>query len=165
VKRLLLLAAPAMLCIWALVTFAYRPMKCNRALADLQGRTNLASETGDTYRATLLARQNLTELLRLEKCCRTIVNLYVLEANNSDVLGRKEDAVVALRRALTVDQRPEIYFNIGTLLVELGRMDEAVDNYVTAARTTATREISIPSPEAAERVRARVSQLAGSRRK
>lgn len=160
-KRLLALIPIAVACTWGLISFVSRPLSCNRSMARLQASTNLASETGDTYRATILARTNLAEMRRLEGPCRTTVNLYVLEANNFDVLGRKEDAIAALRRGLKVDQRPEIYFNIGTLLVELGRIDEAVENYVIAVRIAKSMVTAIPSPEARERVDRRLAQLAG----
>ena len=162
-KRLLILAPIGAACVWAMVVFVYRPLACNRTLNELRARTSAARETGNSYRAALLARQNLTDLRRLEDSCHTAVIVYVLEAENFDILEQKEEALAAFRRALTVDQRPELYFNIGTILVELGRMDEAVDNYVTAARLN--RGTSIPSPEAEQRVRERLRQMSGTRAK
>ena len=91
--------------------------------------------------------------------------LYVLEADNEDLLGRREASIDALRRALTIDQRPELYFQIGTLLVELGRMDEAVENYVMGTRIRRSSTLNIPSPEAERRVRLRLEELERARRK
>jgi len=159
-KRILTLAVIGAVCVWALIAFAYRPLFCNYTLNVLHAQTDMARDTGDSYEATLLARDNLARLRRLEERCGTAVQLYVFEAENQDILGRKEDAVAAFRRALTVDQRPELYFSIGTLLVELGRMDEAVDAYVTAARIRPADEI--PSPVARKLVKKRLRELAGT---
>ena len=162
-KRIVALALVAAICVWALYAFVYRPLACNWQLNELRARTELARDTSDSYRATLAARANLADLRRIEPKCCTSVHVYVLEAENEDILDRKEDALAALRRALTVDQRPELYFNIGTLLVELGRMDEAVEAYVTSARIRPAD--AIPSPEAADRVQRRLRELAAARPK
>jgi len=165
VIRAVVVAVVAVLCIWALVAWAYRPLACNEWVNEMQARTDLARETGDSYRATVMARDNLTELRRREGPCRTTTLLYVLEADNEDLLGRREASIDALRRALTIDQRPELYFQIGTLLVELGRMDEAVENYVMGTRIRRSSTLNIPSPEAERRVRLRLEELERARRK
>jgi len=164
VKRSLVLAVVAALCFWAFVAWVWRPLSCNQSISDMAGRTRGARETGDVYRMTLLARENLAALRRLEPRCGMTVNLYLLEADNEDLLGRKEAAIERLRYALTVDQRPELYFNIGTLMVELGRIDEAVDNYVMATRIMQSPELGIASPEAERRVKMRLEQLRARRK-
>ena len=164
-KRILLLVPIAALCIWALVIWVYHPISCNQKVNEMRARTTIARETADTYRMTVLARDNLTALRRLEGPCRMTITLYLLEADNEDLLGRKETAIERLRHALTIDQRPEIYFAIGTLFVELGRMDEAVENYVHASRIKPLDGLFIPSPEAERRVRERLEQMRARRQK
>ncbi|PYQ27446.1 MAG: hypothetical protein DMF56_20030 [Acidobacteria bacterium] len=157
--RILIVLVVAALCVWAMFAFVKPPLTCNQSLNDLRARTEQTDQTGDSYKLIVLARQNLEQLRRLEGPCRTNVQLYMFEAENEDALGRKEAAIDALRRGLTIDQRPELYHNVGTLLVELGRMDEAVENYVTAARLLPEDVENIPSPEAQRRVRERMRGL------
>lgn len=154
--RALILLAVAAFCVWAMIAFVKPPLTCNQSLNELRVQTDQTNETSDNYKLALLARQNLEQLRRLEGPCRANVQLYVYEAENEDALGRKDAAIDALHRGLAVDQRPELYHNLGTLLVELGRMDEAVENYVTAARLLPEDIENIDSPEAQRRVRERI---------
>lgn len=160
--RAVIVLVVAAFCVWAMFAFVKPPLTCNQSLNELRVQTNQTSETSDSYKLALLARQNLEQLRRLEGPCRANVRLYMYEAENEDALGRKEAALAALQRGLQIDQRPELYHNIGTLLVELGRMDEAVENYVTAARLLPEDMENIDSPEAQRRVRERIQ---GMRRK
>ena len=158
-KRILVLAVVAAACAWALYALAYRPLSCNWKLDALRSRTNGASQTVRDYQIAVLARQNLTDLRRCEDACGTNVLLYMLEAENENLLGNKEAAIALLRKGLTVDQRPELHMNIGALLLELGRMDEAVDEYVIAVRFTPQNLEMISDPEVARRVQERLQQI------
>ncbi len=129
-----MLIPAAALCVWGFLAWVIPPLECNQALNDMRGRTRTASETVNSYRQALLVRANLADLRRLEGPCRTNAYVYTLQAENEYVLGRKEESIALLRRALTVDQRPEIYAAIGDTLFELGRVEEAVESYVIAAR-------------------------------
>jgi len=160
--RALIVLAVAAFCVWATIALVKPPLTCNQSLNELRARTDQLQETSDNYRVALLARQNLVDLRRLEGPCRTNVQLYMFEAENEDALGRTDAAIDAVRRGLEVDQRPELYHNLGTLLVGQGRMDEAVENYVTAARLLPEDVENIASPEAQRRVRERIR---GMRRK
>ena len=164
-KRAILLALAGVLCAYALYAFVYRPHSCDRAISDMIERTRLASDTGRVLQSTVMARQNLADLRRIEDRCHSRVHIYMLEAENEHALGRKEEAIATLRRALLIDRRPEIYFAIGTVLVELGRMDEAVDHFVTATRFSSVRLEHIASPEARRRVEERLAQIAAQRPK
>lgn len=160
-KRALVLLPAGALCAWAFYAWVVRPLSCNWTVNQLRARTEQTRQIAETYRQTVAARTNLNDLLRIESKCCTSVLVPVLEAENDDILGQKEDALAALRRALTVDQRPELYFNIGTLLVELGRMDEAVEAYLTSARIRP--DDHIPSPEADARVKQKLREIAAAR--
>ena len=136
-KRVLLLIPIAALCAWGVVVWSYEPLLCNQELNSMRARTSATGETVNDYRLALAVRDNLTRLRRLEGPCRTNPRVYMLEAQNQYLLGQKEASIEAIRRALAVDQRPEFYAAIGETLFELGRVDEAVDNYVIAARFNA----------------------------
>ncbi|HJQ38103.1 MAG TPA: hypothetical protein VKB93_13280 [Thermoanaerobaculia bacterium] len=133
-KGALALIPVAALCVWGLIAWVVPPVECNQALNNMRGRTRVATETVNSYRQALLIRANLADLRRLEGPCRTNAYVYTLQAENEYALGRKEESIALLRRALAVDQRPEIYAAIGNTLFELGRVDEAVESYVIAAR-------------------------------
>lgn len=158
-KRVIVLALTAAVCAYATYAFAYTPYFCDRRLTTLLGRTKLAAGTSNSIDAILLARRNLTDLRSLESRCRCRVLLYTLQAENEYLLGRKEEAIDALRRGLLVEKRPEIYMGIGSVLVELGRMDEAVEHFVLATRFSAARVVNIASPEARRRVEERLQQI------
>ncbi len=163
-KRAAILILAAAVCAWALYAFVYTPYSCDRSITTLIGRTQLAEDAG-VFDLPARARANLADLQRMEKPCRARTHLYMLEAQNENLLGRKEEAIATLRQALLVDRRPEIYIAIGTLLVELGRMDEAVDHFVTAGRFSPARVKYIASPEARRRVEERLQQIAARRPK
>ena len=158
-KRIVALAVLAAACAWALYAFAYRPLSCNWKLDALRNRTNGASQTVRDYQIAVLARQNLTDLRRCEDACGTNVLLYMLEAENEALLGDKEAAIATLRKGLTVDQRPEIHMNIGTLLLEMGRLDAAVNEYAVAVRFTPKNLETIYDPEILRRIQERLQQI------
>lgn len=163
-KRAAILVVAGATCLYALYAFVYTPHRCDRLLADLLARTRLAATSGSSFDATVIARRNLAQLQSAERPCRCRVLLYVLEAENEDVLGRKEAAIESLQQALRIEPRPEVFMAIGTLLVELGRMDEAVDHLVQAIRFSRERVQHIASPEARRRVEERLQQIAAQRR-
>jgi tetratricopeptide (TPR) repeat protein len=165
VKRVAILAAIGAFCAWVFVAFVQRPLACNQELNVVRGRTRAARDTGNSVEVAALAQASLTELRRMEGRCRTNIWLYTLEAENEDLLEQKEQAIAALRRGLAVDQRPELYMDIGDLLVDMGRTDEAVESYLTPVRLSSDRLANIPSPLAAERVQKRLEQLAAARPK
>jgi len=160
VKRILALACVAVACAYAWVAFVYRPGACSRTLRQVRVSTRTARQL-DSYRAVLLARENLARLRRIEGPCRATVNLYTIEAENEDILEQKEEVLKSLRRALTVDQRPELYVMIGNVLIELGRLDEAVEPFVTAAKLNPVVLDEITAEEVKKRVEERLGRKAG----
>lgn len=163
-KRASIIVLAGAACAYALYAFVYTPYSCDRSITSLIGRTRLA-EDASAFDLPAMARANLVDLKRIEGPCRARTHLYMLEAENQNLLGRKEEAIATLRQALLVDQRPEIHFAIGSLLVELGRMDEAVDHFVTAGRFSPARVEHITSPEAKRRVEERLRPIAARRPK
>jgi len=164
-KRILVLAAIAALCLWALHAFAYLPLSCNWSLDALRGRTRAAQEAASDYRIALAVRRNLADLRRIEQHCRTHVELYALEAENEALIGHKEGALQALRHALTIDQRPELFVYVGTFLAEMGRMDEAVEKYAIAIRFAHDNIEKIEIDELAQRAERRAQQLEAQQRR
>ena len=164
-KRIFILTLIGAACVWALYAFAYLPLSCNLSLNALRARTRAARETGSDYQIALAVRRNLADLQRIEQHCPTRAEVYALKADNEDMIGRKEAALLALRRALTVDQRPELYVYLGTQLVEMGRIDEAVEPYAVAVRFDEENILKIPSTEVAARAVQRARQIEAQQRK
>lgn len=152
--RVLAVVLAAVACGWAIVEFAVRPIHCNRVITDMTRRTNALEGIGDDYQRIARARTNLQTLRGLQ--CETDVRVPMLIGANEEALGQFDDALTAYRDALRVDQRPEIYVAIGDALVQEGKVDEAVDNYVIAARFSPNVLENILSEEIANRIRSRI---------
>lgn len=152
VRAIVILAAMAG-CGWLLVRWAYPPLHCGKALTDLTQRTALASETTDDYERVSRLRRNLEDLYANERQCRTDIRLYMLVAENEEMLGRDDDAIRTYEQALTIDRRPEIYTALGFALIRRGRIDDAVKMYVLAAHFRYPDDLEIPSEVVARRVK------------
>ena len=132
--RVLTVAAAAAACAWALFDWVYLPQSCNAAVSELARRTTLVGESRGDFQYVTRAKKNLEDLLALRPQCTTELQIPVLIATNEESLGRYEEAIRSYQDALTIDRRPELYVAIGDALIQLGRSDEAVELYVTAAR-------------------------------
>jgi tetratricopeptide (TPR) repeat protein len=148
----------AVFLLWALPRFVYEPHACNRMVTDLTRRTALAYETGRDYARIDRARRNIQELHVLRDRCPTDVRSYMLIGGNQEILGRHDDAIRSYQQALTVERRPEIHAAIADALILTGRHDEAVANYVIAARFNPAIVQNIPSEVVAQRVEARLRE-------
>ena len=109
------------------------PYRANLTLATITQRMMNAPE-GDPFTAAPAARQNLQDLAAIRRPERLNPNWYLLYGANCEILGRKNEAAEVYSRALQIDQRPEIYVHRGMIMLQLGRMDAAVNDLATAAR-------------------------------
>ena len=88
----------------------------------------------DPARAVPLARANLADLDRIARSRRLDPAWYMFYGANCEILERWQDAADAYTRALAIDQRPEIYFSRGLVMLHLGRIDQAAADMITAVR-------------------------------
>lgn len=102
-------------------------------LGDVYQRS-VMSESRDPQQAAAPARRNLADLDRVARSCRLDPTWYLLYAANCETLERWREASDAYTRALRIDDRPEIYFERGLVMLRLGQMDAAVADLATAAR-------------------------------
>ncbi|HEX3581898.1 MAG TPA: hypothetical protein VH087_09075 [Thermoanaerobaculia bacterium] len=109
------------------------PYRANLLLATITQQT-LKAQGDDPIAAAPVARANLQDLLAIERPERLNAGWYLLYGTNCELLSRNAEAVEAYSRALAIDQRPEIYVHRGMLLLQLGRVDDAVHDLATAAR-------------------------------
>ena len=109
------------------------PFRGNVVLRDVYQRS-VMSESVDSKQSAVLARRNLRDLERVARSCRLDPSWYLFYASNSEVLQRWPEAADAYTGALRIDDRPEIYFQRGLVMLRLGRIDAAVADMATAAR-------------------------------
>lgn len=104
---------------------------CNLQKAQLERLTNQAYNAGSNFRSAQLARSSLE---MTDRCLRSgaDIDLLMIRAANLRLLDRKDEAADAYRAALRLDQRPEIYFNLGFVELERGRREVARDAFITA---------------------------------
>lgn len=124
--------AAVVLAIWSIYSLAVIPARCNRLIPLVERRTHMALEQLSPVPAAGVALENLRLLNSVAAGCRNDVNLHLLLAFNANILGRRDEALSHLAEALKVDDRPEIYYNRAMILLEAGRVDEAVDALVTS---------------------------------
>jgi tetratricopeptide (TPR) repeat protein len=109
------------------------PYRGNLILRSVAQRSALAQSL-DATRATELAHTNLHDLDLAARGRRLDPEWYLLYGANCEILGRWAEAADAYTRALTIDDRPEIYVNRGMVMLHMGRADAAVADLATAAR-------------------------------
>lgn len=109
------------------------PFRDNLVMRDVEKRMAIV-ENVDSYRAMSLARLNLADLDRVAHSHRLDPAWYMFYGANCEILDRWQDAANAYTRALDIDQRPEIYFNRGLVMLHLGQIDQATADMVRAVR-------------------------------
>ncbi len=109
------------------------PYRANLMLAAITQRT-INEQDADPVTAAPEVRANLQDLAAIGTAERLNPSWYLLYGTNCELLGRNADAVDIYSRALEIDQRPEIYVHRGMILLQLGRVDDAVRDLATAAR-------------------------------
>lgn len=112
------------------------PFRDNLVMRDVEKRMALVEnvENVDSYQAMSLARLNLADLDRVARSRRLDPAWYLFYGANCEILNRWQDAAEAYTRALDIDQRPEIYFNRGLVMLHLGQIDQATADMVRAVR-------------------------------
>lgn len=117
----------------ALYHLCWIPYRCNREVKAVQRSTD-AALNAPPMDAPSVAHRNL---LRLDRCLRqraTDIRVLMLAAANYQILNRPADAIAAYERALRIDKRPEIYFELGLTQLRVGDRSSALANLTKAAR-------------------------------
>lgn len=109
------------------------PFRDNRVMRDVEERMALLDSV-EPSRANALASLNLSDLDRIAHSSRLDPAWYMFYGANCETLGRWDDAADAYTNALAIDQRPELYFNRGLVMLRLGRIDRAVADMTRAVR-------------------------------
>ena len=123
--------AALMLAAFAVQRLVVLPQRANHELDAVERRTEAAAAMAGPEQA-IVARDNVARLDRVAAGARTSVDYYILAGDNARIAGDLETALARYSGALTVDQRPEIYFSRGMVRVELHDVDGAVADLVRA---------------------------------
>lgn len=110
------------------------PWHVNVAKKSIERNTMGLITSGNARGAVSVILRNLEQLETFIDLTPQDVELYMLRGANLRLLNRTKDAIDTYSAALEYDQRPEIYFNLGLVLLEAGRESEAVDNLTVAVR-------------------------------
>ena len=154
IARVLIVAAAAVLGAWAILRYAWDPLRCNAVVSEVEGATIAAEQLTDPYLQLRRARRNLERLSTLR--CRNEVRVPVLLAANEELMERWPDAARHYEEALALEQRPEIHLALGNVQVRLGRLDAAVETYARAVRFHEPMIYQIPSDEMRRRTAERL---------
>jgi len=106
----------------------------------------LYREHTSDYERLLVARRALNELtpcLQRNACDYEMLFLMAVAAENS---GRREQAVDFYRRALSYNERPEIYANIAVLQFDLRQPEEATRNMMRACIFDLNHSLRVAQP-------------------
>jgi len=132
VKGMVRIIAIAIACI-AIDRLCVEPYQGNLMLTRVDQQT-AEMEKYDPRIEVAMAHGNLRDLDQVERSHRLDPQWYLLDAANWEALGEWDRAAEAYTRALRVDDRPEIYFRRGSVMVQMGRVDAALPDLVRAAR-------------------------------
>ena len=107
-------------------------MRCNLEKAQVNATTKIL-DSGDAYARSIRSRRNV-EICR--RCLALYPNDYefhMLLATNEYWLGEHARAEESYRRALALNERPEIYAYLAVTQLRTGKYDEARKNLVRAS--------------------------------
>ena len=117
------------------------------------------AELADAYIAARTARANVVIATRLIEKNPADADLYLMLASNERIIGMNREAVAAYEDALRVHPRQEIYFDLGTLQLEMGERSAAIENLARAVRFDPAMAEEIADPATRSAVEQRVAAM------
>jgi tetratricopeptide (TPR) repeat protein len=131
--KLLLIAAIHAAAVYAIVRTSYLPWRRNVMVKWVEKATVASFDDADAQRVAIRARRNL-EIIARDPGAESDLDLLMDAAANERLLGRNDAAAAKYRKALAINRRPEIFFNLGMTLLDGGHREEGIQNLVTAIR-------------------------------
>jgi tetratricopeptide (TPR) repeat protein len=139
---------------FALQRFVLLPWHANHELDAVERNTEVAAAKRGAERE-IMARDNIERLDRVAAGARSNVDYYILAAENARIAGDAQLSVDRYTAALTVDQRPEIYFGRGMMRFEgLNDLDGAIADLTKAVEFAPSYRRRIYDPVLRDRVQA-----------
>lgn len=115
-------AAAAAALSWVLVV---EPFRCSVRAARAQQRMLFATRHDNLSSAPIIARASLEEIAGCPAWRYDDIDILMIRAADNRVLRRLSEAEGDYRRAIDIAPRPELYLNLGLVLIDEGRLDEA----------------------------------------
>jgi tetratricopeptide (TPR) repeat protein len=148
---LVLIAATA----YALQRFVAKPMRCVYAATIGAARLDARGDRRDS--ATLLLAGRVRTALRDCDCISPPdARVFLTRGGAAEILGDPRAAIADYRRALAIDHRPELYFNLGLAQLDALDREGAIDSLVTACAFDPARLAEIPYDEIRDETRRRI---------
>lgn len=144
--RVLASLAIAVASVWATYRFCYLRHACNLRAESVQQSMVRVMRAADQATARIVARKAIDEMNRCLECWSTNMNFYMIRAAALRMLDRPAEAALDYRRALRIDRRAELYFNLGLTELEAGREAQAADALTTAVFLFYPYVDEIPDP-------------------
>ncbi len=145
---------------------ALKPWQCNLTEKEIQARTSLTYDSvADPIQTSRNAHENLAALEPCLDVAPHDIALYMLAAANQRLIGRDADAATMYRRALQYDRRPELYYNLGVVELQLHQRDAAIADLLTAVSFSRAYLHDLPADvqaEVSDALRRRYPYLPGS---
>ena len=148
-----ILAAAAAVGIW---TFSIVPYRCNLAKKRIIRLSAAALAETDATRAAKNAARNLALTQECRRRLPRDIDFIILAAANRRILGDFEGAIGDYRTAVQVEERPELYFELGITQLEAGDRAGAVDSFTRAVLFRPQHIADVTDPEVRAAVVARV---------
>jgi hypothetical protein len=118
---------------FAVHRLVWLPHECNVTRQQMDLSINRMWNRRHTAAAFDAGVRNEPVLARAVERCPHNVPLLMLAGSNQVLMNRHERALQMFERALRYDRRPELHLAAGIAQLELGRREEALRNFVTAA--------------------------------
>jgi tetratricopeptide (TPR) repeat protein len=115
--------------------------------------------SGDPLHVAPIARANLVTLADCLQRRPGDVDFLMMRAANDRLLGNYADARSTYQEALRYDRRPELYYELGSVELQLGHRDEALETLYQAVLFSRTYLASL-SPDVVEALNARLRREA-----
>lgn len=130
----------------AVYRLAWQPFRCNIVKNRVQRVAFGIFDLPNSPTVARKARQAIADIQPCVAACPTDVDMYMTLAMNDRVIGRLQHAADMYGQALKYDRRPEIYFNIGMVQLEMNQRDAALATLTKACSFSIEYADDIPDP-------------------
>lgn len=143
---------------WAVYEHCYQRYACN--LQEARARESLTPlfSIPDEITSRIAARRAIEEMTHCLECSPASISAYMIRGAALRMLRRQGEAAQDYRRALRLDRRAELYFNLGQAELDAGRQESAADAFGTAVLLLYPYVDDIPQPMQT-RVRAEITPI------
>lgn len=133
IRRLFLALLCTAACLPVLRVNVFEPLYCDRVRRQLRSRVveNFSQRESTNFRTR--ARHDAAEAIRCLQWVPHEIDFYMIAAANYRVTGRLDASAHLYQSALKYDHRPEIYINLGEVLLEIGQREEGLIALTKAA--------------------------------